>query len=59
MQTFISINGREFNVGPEVFREARIGARLGVREWYRTREFYDYTFSVNKLEDWLARGRRL
>jgi len=59
MQTFISINGREFNVGPEVFHEARIGDRLGVREWYRTREFYDYTFSADKLKDWLARSRKL
>ncbi len=56
---FVAINGREFAVGPDIFHEARIGARIGVREWYISREFYDYTFSPELLDSWLARSRRL
>jgi len=56
---FVAINGREFAVGPDIFHEARIGARIGVREWYISREFYDYTFSPELLDNWLARSRRL
>lgn len=56
---FIAINHQEFLVGPEVFDEARIGARIGVREWSGTGEFYDYTFKTARLDDWLQRGEKL
>ncbi len=52
---FIAINGRTFNVGPEVFAEVKIGARIGVREWKHNREFYDYTLSDKRLDEMLQR----
>lgn len=55
---FIAINQQEFPVGPEVFDEARIGARIGVREWSGTGEFYDYTFKTARLDDWLKRSKK-
>ena len=57
--SFIAINNQEFPVGPEVFAEARIGARIGVREWHGTREFFDYTFKPALIDDWLGRSRKL